>query len=271
MTQSTNTGCDVTAPGDLLFQICGFDPPTCSLVSSTAGLVYQSFAIVSGPCCLVRRVSGLVCRAFALFSMLALAGCSVTQPVRVLDAGEIRLAGSIGGPIVPSSVPTVVVPYGTVGGMFGISKDLTVTGNLHVILAALKTFGIDGGAAVRLIPQEGFVPEVTVKGQVLIMSSFAPESFRVFPYCSINGSYLLGESLIGYAGVESMFQFTGDDHFFVGPFAGVDIALSRRVALQVETKWMAANINTLNGVFEGQSSFRGMGSAALFLGVTYVW
>ena len=222
-------------------------------------------------CGLAYRGGRIVCRAFALFMVVLAAGCSVTQPVRVLDAGEIRLAGSVGGPIVPSSVPTVVVPYGTVGGMFGVSRDVTVTGNLHVVLAGLKTFGVDGGAAVRLIPQEGFVPEVTGKGQVLLMTSFAPNSFRVFPYCSINGSYLLGESLTGYAGVESMFQFTGEDHFFIGPFAGVNIGLSRRVALQAETKWMAANINTRNGVFEGQSSFRGMGSAALFLGVTYVW
>jgi hypothetical protein len=213
----------------------------------------------------------LICRAFVLNAALVAAGCSVTQPVRVLDAGEVRLAGSIGGPIVPSTMPTVVVPYGTVGGMYGVSRDVTVTGNVHVVLGGLKTFGVDGGAAVRLIPQDGLVPELTAKGEVLVMTDFSPGSFRLFPFCSVNGSYVLGESLIGYAGVESMFQFTGVDHYFVGPFAGVQVGLSRRVALQVETKWMAANIDTRNGVFEGQSSFRGMGSAALFLGVTYVW
>jgi hypothetical protein len=250
---------------------CSYVSSRCSLACRKCGLVCQTHGPAYRTCVLVCRAFALAYRACGLFTILLAAGCSVTQPVRVLDAGEIRLAGSVGGPIVPSSVPTVVVPYGTVGGMFGISKDVTVTGNLHVILAALKTFGIDGGAAVRIVPQDGFVPEVTAKGQVLIMSSFAPESFRVFPYCSINGSYWLGETLIGYAGVESMFQFTGADHYFIGPFAGVDIGLSRRVALQVETKWMAANIKTRNGVFEGQSSFRGMGSAALFLGVTYVW
>lgn len=140
---------------------------------------------------------GPLCRAFALFSVLMTAGCSVTQPVRVLDDGEVRLAGSIGGPIVPSTMPTVIVPYGTVGGMVGVSRDVTVTGNVHVVLGGLKTFGVDGGVAVRLIPQQGPVPEVTAKGQVLAMTDFSPRSFRLFPFCSINGSYLLGESLIG--------------------------------------------------------------------------
>jgi hypothetical protein len=131
------------------------------LVYSVYGLACRAFSLACWTCVLVcqrygldHRTRGLVCRAFALFTIFLTAGCSVTQPVRVLDAGELRLAGSVGGPIVPSSVPTVVVPYGTVGGMFGISRDVTVTGNLHVILAALKTFGIDGGAAVRLVPQE---------------------------------------------------------------------------------------------------------------------
>jgi hypothetical protein len=198
-------------------------------------------------------------------------GCSVTEPVRVLDRGEVRLTGSVGGPVVPSSMPTVVVPYATAGAMVGISDNVTVTGNLHLVLMAIKTFGIDGGAAIRILPEEGAIPELTLKGQALVMTNFTAGSLRVFPFCSVNGSYRLGEAVLCYGGVESMFQFTGDDHYFVGPFAGVQIQLSRRVGMQTEAKWMAANINTRDGVFEGQSSFHGKGSFGLFLGVSYVW
>ena len=199
------------------------------------------------------------------------AGCGVTQPVRVIERDEVRVTTSFGGPVVPSAVPTVVIPYGTVGAMVGVSEGVTVTGNLHVPLVALETVGIDGGAAVRIVRENGFIPEVTAKGTALVVTDFTPGSYRLFPQVSLNGSYGIGESLLGYAGLENMFQFTGTEHFFFGPFAGLEISLSRRFALQGEAKWMAANIDTRNGLFEGQASFRGKGYFGLFLGASYDW
>jgi hypothetical protein len=214
-----------------------------------------------------RHPVSLLCLLFGIISF----HCAVTQPVRVLEPGEVRLTASIGGPIVPGTLPTVIVPYATAGGAFGVSEAVTATGNLHLVLAALKTVGIDGGAAVRLIRQDGAIPEVTAKGQALFMTNFTAGSFRVFPFCSVNGSYRLGESVLGYGGLESMFQFTGDDHYFLGPFAGVQFGLSRRIAMQTEVKWMAANVNTRDGIFEGESSVGGRGSIGFFLGISYVW
>lgn len=132
--------------------------------------------------------------------------CAVTQPVRVLDPGEVRLTASVGGPVVPGSLPTVIVPYATAGTAVGITDAVTATGNLHVVLAALKTAGIDGSAAIRLVPQQGAIPEVTAKGEPLVMTNFTAGSFRLFPSCSVNGSYRLGESMLGYGGLESVFQ-----------------------------------------------------------------
>lgn len=199
------------------------------------------------------------------------AGCTVTQPVRVLEPDEVRLTASFGGPVVPSSIPTVVVPYGTVGAMVGVTEAVTVTGNVHVPLVALETVGLDAGAAVRVVHESGFVPEVTAKGTALLITNFKPGSSRLFPLVSVNGSYLIGESVQAYGGMENMFQFTGTEHYFLGPFAGLEVRLSHRFALQGEAKWMAANIDTRTGVFEGQSSFHGKGSFGLFVGASYVW
>ena len=124
---------------------------------------------------------------------------------------------------------------------------------------------------MRLVREDGFVPEVTAKGVTLIVTNFKPGASRLFPEVSVNGSYLLGESVVAYAGIENMFQFTGTEHFFFGPFAGAEIRLSHRFALQGEAKWMAANINTRDGIFEGQASFRGMGYFGLFMGASYAW
>lgn len=218
-----------------------------------------------------RSISPLCAFLSPALIMLTALGCGVTQPVRVLEKDQVRVTTSFGGPVVPSSIPTVVIPYGTVGVMAGLSDRVTVTGNVHIPLVALETLGIDGGAAVRIVPEDGFVPEVTAKGTALIITDFKPGSSRLFPEVSVNGSYTLGESVIAYAGVENMFQFTGTEHFFLGPFAGAEIRLSRKFALQGEAKWMAANINTRDGIFEGQASFRGMGYFGLFMGASYGW
>jgi hypothetical protein len=218
------------------------------------------------------RVQGPIVYRLPLIPLLLfLVGCGVTQPVRVLERHEVRVTTSFGGPVIPSSIPTVVIPYGTVGAMVGVSEGVTVTGSLHLPLVALETVGIDGGAAVRIARENGFVPEVTAKGTALILTDFKPGSFRLFPQISVNGSYSIGESVLGYGGLENMFQFTGTEHFFLGPFVGLEIRLSRRFALQGEAKWMAANIDTRNGIFEGQASFRGKGYFGLFLGASYVW
>jgi hypothetical protein len=210
------------------------------------------------------------CLAIAVL-LLSPVGCGVTQPVRVLDRDEVRVTASFGGPVVPSAIPTVVIPYGTVGAMAGVTEGVTVTGNVHIPLVALETVGFDGGAAVRVVRENGIVPEVTAKGTALVMTDFKPGSFRLFPIVSLNGSYSIGESILGYAGLENMFQFTGNEHFFLGPFAGLEARVSQRFSLQGEAKWMAANIDTRNGVFEGQASFRGKGYFGLFLGASYVW
>jgi len=219
----------------------------------------------------LRLPGTIACRLGIVSLILYAAGCGVTQPVRALEDKEVRVTASFGGPVVPSSVPTVVIPYGIIGAMVGVSERVTVTGNLHIPLAALATFGIDGGAAVRLARENGSVPEVTAKGAALLLTDFKPGSLRLFPEISVNGSYSIGESVLGYAGLENMFQFTGSEHFFFGPFAGMEVRLSRRFALQGEAKWMAANIDTRNGIFEGQASFRGRGYFGLFLGGSYVW
>ncbi|RPH32467.1 hypothetical protein EHM92_08645, partial [bacterium] len=163
----------------------------------------------------------LVVSTLCLFLAATSFHCAVTQPVRVLNPGEARIAASIGGPVVPGSIPTVIIPYATAGAAVGISSDVTATGNVHLILATLKTLGVDGGAAVRLVSEKGAIPEVTAKAQVLLMTNFTAGSLRLFPSCSLNGSYRIGESVLGYGGLESMFQFTGDEHYLVGPFAGV--------------------------------------------------
>jgi len=201
--------------------------------------------------------------------VLAVSSCSVTQPVRVLDEGTTRVAVSIGGPFVPKFGIAVPTPYLNVGLMHGITKDVTLTADLHATMALLKNAALDAGASIRLLHQDGSIPEITAKGQLYIFSDLERISnARLFPLLSLNGSYLLGKSTLLYAGADQMLQFDKPS-YFIAPLAGTQFALSERWSMDVELKWMAANINTSHGILRGTGAIGGHGDIALFFGFTY--
>lgn len=216
--------------------------------------------------CIGSRGAAVLC----LLSMaLVVSSCSVTQPVRVIDEGTTRATISLGGPFVPFGGMAVPAPYLNVGLMRGYTKDVTLTTNLHATMALLKNAAVDAGASMRLLHQDGSVPEITAKGQVYLFSDLQMiKNARIFPVLSVNGSYLLGTSTLLYAGADQMLQFD-KPNYFIAPFAGTQFALSERWSMNVELKWMAANINTAHGTLRGTGAIGGHGDIALFLGFTY--
>jgi hypothetical protein len=208
-------------------------------------------------------------RLLLLGTVVIVSSCSVTQPVRVLDEGATRATISLGGPFVPKWGIAVPAPYVNIGLMHGTTKDVTLTANLHATMALLKNAAVDAGASVRLLHQDGSVPEITAKGQLYLFSDLERISnVRIFPLVSLNGSYLLGTSTLLYAGADQMFQFDKPNYFFA-PFAGTQFPLSKRWSMDVELKWMAANIKSEHGILRGTGAIGGHGDIAMFFGFTY--
>jgi hypothetical protein len=201
---------------------------------------------------------------------MAMMSCGTVQPVRVLPQGQTELVAALGGPVLPQSSPTIVVPYLTLGAMHGVSEEVTLVGNFHALMAAFGVAGVDVGAAARVVKQNGAVPELTAKAQAYVFSNF--KVTRLFPYLALNASYALGErgEHLVYGGVENVLQFSGSPTYFLNPLIGVQLGVSERVKLQAEGKWMAANVFTGNGIFEAQSSIGNTGSVAAYIGFSYV-
>lgn len=196
-------------------------------------------------------------------------GCGATQPVRVIDQGSTQAAVSLGGPLIPFGGMTVPTPYLNLGLIHGYKDNLTLTGNIHATTALLKNAAFDVGAAVRLARENKGWPELTAKGQLYLFSDLVRfDNARMFPLLSINASSLIGNSTLLYAGMEQLIQFS-KPHYFLTPFAGTQVCLSDRSALQVELKWMAANVNSAHGIFRGTGSIGSHGDVGLFFGFTY--
>jgi len=208
--------------------------------------------------------------AVSLFAVaVVLSSCGVTQPVRIIDQGTTQAAVSLGGPLIPFGGMTVPTPYLNLGLIHGYKENLTLTGNLHATMALLKNAALDVGAATRLARESSGWPELTAKGQLFVFSDLDRlDNVRAFPMVSINASYLMGRSTLLYAGAEQLIQFNKPQYFFT-PFAGTQLSLADRSALQIELKWMAANANSAHGIFRGTGSIGDHGDIGLFFGYTY--
>ncbi len=202
----------------------------------------------------------------ALLSGIAFSlGCAATQPVRVLRRGEHRWVTSVGGPVLPDHVPTKVIPYANAGMMWGHRENLTLSVNAHLLSAAFGVAGVDVGAARRLRPQAGLLPEVTGQAQLYLFGGEA--GVRAYPNVTGTASWSAGPRTLLYGGSAVTVRPSGGTALLATPHVGVQQDIGRRFAVQLEGKWMAANIDTHVGIFEGEGSISGHGALAVQLGL----
>jgi hypothetical protein len=204
-------------------------------------------------------------RGLAVPIIVSMLGCAATQPVRVLAKGEHRWIASVGGPVLPNHVPTKLIPYTNLGVMYGRSGTTTVTGSVHLLAAAFGVAGIDVGAARRLRAQSGKAPELT--GQAQLYGFAGNGGVRVYPNFTGTASWQTGPRTLLYGGSAATIRPSGGTTILVTPMLGVQQDVRRRFAIQLETKWMASNINMARGLFEGEGSVADRGSMAVQLGL----
>jgi hypothetical protein len=197
--------------------------------------------------------------------------CSTTQPVRVLKEGQTNIETSLGGAFIPLGESKVPVPYLIAGASHGYSENLTLFSHLHITPFITSVLGLDVGAATGLLKQDGAIPEITAKGQFYAFTDFKSlETMRFFPVATLNASWLAGQTTLMYLGADNTFQLS-DPSYIVSPFLGTEFDLNNSLRMNVEGKWMAANVNTEQTVFEGKTSPGGQGGIGLFLGLSYNW
>lgn len=213
------------------------------------------------------RRSLAVALAAAVAASIAAAGCSATAIVRPLPRGTSAWTASVGGPWVPSSVPTLVVPYVTVGWQRGVSDDLTMGGAVHATMAAFGVAGVDISATRRLVPQSGAWPELVATLRGTVFTNGSASGTRAYPSLGVVGSWAAGPRTLWYVGTDAMAQAGATPSVLLAPLAGVQRRVGSRAELQLEAKWMAANVDTRRGVFEGESAIGGHGALAVQLGL----
>ena len=109
------------------------------------------------------------------------------------------------------------------------------------------------------------MPELT--GQAQLYGFVGPGGARVYPNLTGTASWTAGPRTLLYGGSALTVRPSGSIALLATPLAGIQRDVGTRFVLQLEGKWMAANIDMHSGLFEGENSLGGNGGLALQLGV----
>ncbi len=196
-------------------------------------------------------------------------GCGITQPVRTIATGTTDITASLGGPVIPLDGLAIPSPYLTIGTLYGSSNDVTLFGNAHMTALLFKDIGIDGGAALTLVKETGWYPEVVVSGRLYFFWDVVrSDNKRMFPMGTFIASYAIGSRSLFYFGTDNVYQLHKPE-LFMSPLIGYQFPMSGAAVSQLEVKWLAANKDTRHGVFEGVTSIAGQGGIGIFFGAQY--
>lgn len=153
--------------------------------------------------------------------------------------------------------------------MHGVTDEVTIHTNLHIIMLAFGTFGVDFGASSRMMKQDGALPEVTVGLRAMLFTDFTSiANMRFYPDAAVTASWDFDARWLLYAGSHATVQIT-DARLFMSPMIGAQVPITNRLTLQLEFIWQAANAVTQSGVFRGESSLNGHGSLGMFIGMGF--
>jgi len=166
------------------------------------------------------------------------AGCAPTHVVRPLGRGNAALTAGLGGPLVTVGSATIPTPILTVGGAYGARDDTEVTVHAGATAALFGVLHVDPGVAFHpVVRGRGALPTLTVAASLHFLTNF--RDTRLGPQLTLAGAWRLGRGHLVYAGADSAFATGSPARLVVGPLAGGEARLSRRIGVALEAKWLA--------------------------------
>jgi hypothetical protein len=176
-------------------------------------------------------------RRLALLPALLLA-CAPTHEVRPLGRGNAAAHVSLGGPLVAVSGLVFPVPIGSLGGGYGVSDGVDVTGEIDGTAAAFGVAHVQPGLAWHAPPPAcRLVPALTLAASVHLLTNL--HDTRVAPQGTVAAAWRAGRRHLVYLGADAGVVSGDPTRVLAGPFAGGQLRVGRAWALALEAKWLA--------------------------------
>ncbi|MBN1349750.1 hypothetical protein JXJ21_10105 [candidate division KSB1 bacterium] len=187
-----------------------------------------------------------------LLCILLLLACAAQTNLQPLGKSNLSANMSLGGPIVSAFGTRIPIPYATVGTNYGLTDQINMNANLHLMSLGYRIFGADIGASWFPVLNQGAMPVIGIQPRLLLFSSLKKDvdsRFRGYPLITNTYGWQLGSGLI-YSGFDLTIPLTLTDYddeaasTIISPFAGYRWQLGQRTGLLTEVKWHGANMRS---------------------------
>ncbi len=183
---------------------------------------------------------------FITFLSLILFDCAPTRFVEPLHKGQKAVGLNFGGPVIDFAGATIPIPFTSVYGGYGLTRDLTLYTGLHLTAAAYKTLQLDLGATYRLLPQYRYRPSVGMGAAINSITALPSGVSRFFPQIDLHMHWDYAAKWRTYLGASSWLDFysrqrQSKDTYRLSVFnfyMGQTFKLSKQWELNLEYKWL---------------------------------
>lgn len=170
-----------------------------------------------------------------LLLIAILFGCAHVTKTRPTPKGAVDVELHAGGPMayIPG-LATIPVPLSALGVSIGVLDMLDVSAHLHLTsLALFGVLGVDAGASVMPLEQDGARPAITLTGRFYGFTNFR-SGFAAYLETEASVSWRYARFFGTYAAVDGLFQFKAPPIFTIA--VGQELIIGR-FAMQLEGRW----------------------------------
>jgi hypothetical protein len=189
---------------------------------------------------------------FLIVMLALLAGCAARTTIEPVGKDNLRLNGSLGGPLVAAFGTYPPIPNLAVGATYGLDDRLDLNGTVHLLPLLYSLAGMDASIVWYPLLNDGATPTVSLQPRLMAFASFksgVEDRVRVYPALSSSAAWKLGAGMI-YAGFDLTVPISQPDYdsdaasFILSPLAGYRWDAWKTTRLYFELKWHGANIRT---------------------------
>ena len=196
-----------------------------------------------------RRLGVIRFRRAALVATFAFlgAGCGTTTSVRPLGEGNADIHASLGGPLVKVDGTPAAAPILMLGGGFGATDRVDVSGDVDVTAAVFGVAHFSTGLAYHpvLWSKSRAVPAVTIAESLHVLTNIT--NTRVAPQTTAVAAWKLPGGHLLYAGADCAVvsgHSLDATKILAGPLVGGEVKATSHLGIALEAKWLAPYYDT---------------------------
>lgn len=206
--------------------------------------------------------------------LLIAVSCAPARYVQPIPAGHYDATVSLGGPLLTYSDMVIPMPLMSLAGGYGLTEKTTLFGGLHLTALAFEDIQLEAGGLYQLMPQEQYMPGISVSPSANVVLAMRDGAFRVWPALDLNFYWDYYHGNLVYLSSSNWFELSGtradgadQPHHVIANFELGHVFDGEHWQYATELKYIAAGIDNLPNPVD-YHGISGKGTFGVYVGLT---